>query len=210
MEREQLTLMEIPGGDEPGYTPDPFTSGAQVSWRHHRDSKDVEGIKRTGVVWDKGPLRAGNHSEVLWVIPDERLDGEPAALPILHVLRSDLRVRIPAGEFVLARHDCIYPLPPEHTMFANALAYVFEGDLHCWPCIREKFGYLEQLAAERGIDLTDEASYDSGDFPKAIAMSSELNNPAGDGDPEEVRWDHCGSCGDCLDHDRSDCEEETT
>jgi hypothetical protein len=206
MEREQLTLIEIPGGDQPGYTSDPFTSGAEVSWRHHRDSKDVEGIKRTGVVWDKGPLRGGNHSEVLWVIPHKSFDGEQDALPILHVLRGNLRVRIPAGEFVLARHDCIYPLPPEHTMSDGVLAYVFEADLHCLPCIEDKFGDLKLAAAKRGIDLADEASYDSGDFPKAIVMSSELNSM----DVEEVQWDHCGTCGDCLDHDRSDCEEETT
>lgn len=84
-------------------------------------------------------------------------------------------------------------------------AYVYRADLHCGPCINEQTGshpaadtekWLDILAQDQGIHRQDEHSFDSGDFPK-VALGQHLN---------DATWDHCGTCGDCLGHEMSDCE----
>lgn len=70
--------------------------------------------------------------------------------------------------------------------------YVFNAEIYCPGCIQSMFEdevppvntaeeVLEAVAAKRGIDYSDEYSYDSDEFPKAI------QSPDGDGE-------HCASC----------------
>ena len=49
--------------------PEGLKPGAKVTWAHHR--KDGTEVTRTGRVWDAGPGRS------VWVIPDEKHEGDP-------------------------------------------------------------------------------------------------------------------------------------
>jgi hypothetical protein len=89
-------------------------------------------------------------------------------------------------------------------------AYAYQADLYCPRCMVRFFDHVAprlprypelilELAAELlGINREDESSFDSGDFPKVV-LGINLNDD---------RYDHCGSCGDCLDHDHGDCAED--
>lgn len=88
-------------------------------------------------------------------------------------------------------------------------AYMYQADLWCPTCIVETltgesplYGMTEKildlLAMRCGINRADEGSFDSDDFPKVL-LGQSLN---------DERRDHCGGCGDCLDHDASDCEAQ--
>lgn len=86
------------------------------------------------------------------------------------------------------------------------VGYTYAADIMCRACIAQKFtwrGYhvhdaetvLDLAAARRGIDRRDEHSFDSGAFPKVI----------GSLDANDATWDHCGECGDCIDHGKVEC-----
>lgn len=80
----------------------------------------------------------------------------------------------------------------------SIVAYVFCADLHCPSCIEQTFrdidpepdlpmtwgaeAVLHRAARRMGIDMDDEASYDSDSFPKVVLTG------ALDGD------EHCGTC----------------
>lgn len=88
-------------------------------------------------------------------------------------------------------------------------AYMYQADLHCGSCISGIMGasgdpsnveaWLDHVAFEHGINRHDEYTFDSGDFPKVV-LGQSLDGGS---------LDHCGSCGDCLGHDLSDCETES-
>lgn len=84
----------------------------------------------------------------------------------------------------------------------DVVGYTFEADQFCPSCMRKKAAFeneangdnaeftpldtlLARWAARHEIDMEDEESYDSGDFPKAIMYSTDLE---------------CERCRDCGEH----------
>ncbi len=82
------------------------------------------------------------------------------------------------------------------TSLFSIAGYMYQADFVCKDCVLPVVGgqrsvqsieaCLDILAVERNIDRYDEASFDSGDFPKVV-LGCDL-------DGEE----HCGSCGEQL------------
>lgn len=81
----------------------------------------------------------------------------------------------------------------------DIVAYTYSADMYCPPCVIEVMvaereaapaarfmsveEALDQIASANAIDREDEASYDSGEFPKVVFR-----------DQLEV-GDNCGACG---------------
>ena len=105
------------------------------------------------------------------------------------------------------------------------VAYTFQADTHCVRCIVKVLpagdgqpfdgwalaegadpmsteANLSEIAAAFGIDREDESSFDSGDFPKVVFADSVNSSTGEDG---RVDYEHCGTCGDCIAHDFTDC-----
>jgi hypothetical protein len=104
----------------------------------------------------------------------------------------------------------------------DLVAYTYAADLYCPSCILRAFHgsptglppiagmsieqHLDVLARLRGVDPSDERSFDSGDFPKLVRRSelTACEHCDGDGDIELLygprgreyhgRWVRCGEC----------------
>lgn len=105
-------------------------------------------------------------------------------------------------------------------------AYMYQADLYCGVDVLQQVmsryapndpwidgasieDQLNRYAERLGINRSDERTFDSEDYPKVV-LSQHLNEPDDCGDGTFVaRFDHCGSCGDCLGHDPSDCAIDT-
>lgn len=56
-----------------GFTPKPWEPGARIEWTHFYP--DGNSIRRSGVVWDRGPTVDGT-TMVAWVTPDKPLPSD--------------------------------------------------------------------------------------------------------------------------------------
>lgn len=98
----------------------------------------------------------------------------------------------------------------------DIVGYTFNADVYCSECILEAVqnavnnrGFwwpsgptdsatttelvLDWMASEEGINREDEATFDSGDFPKVVFRDSATDYVDSEGNPEQ-----CGKCGNAL------------
>lgn len=79
----------------------------------------------------------------------------------------------------------------------DIVAYTYRADVWCPDCISREFGglsaprldaegWLDRAARGTGLDRMDEASYDSGDFPKVV-FADQIEDE-----------EHCGQCGEAI------------
>jgi hypothetical protein len=107
-----------------------------------------------------------------------------------------------------------------HGLPDDVVGYTYNADLYCHDCIiaalpigegqafdgwalapsidMDTESHLSEIAAAFGIDRGDEASFDSGDFPKVLFRDMLSEEPELVFDPEEWSPDRCGSCGEML------------
>lgn len=94
----------------------------------------------------------------------------------------------------------------------DLVAYTYQADLYCPRCILRAFHgsptgkppifgmtieqHLDMVARMRGIDRSDETTFDSSEFPKPV-FRSDVSSP-GSLRGLDTEYDRCGSCGEVL------------